>query len=62
MLFRYLGGIFHSQIADWLQKRKILTVVWIRRIFNSVSQFAPAIAMLVKLSTYSGIIAIATCI
>ena len=50
MLSRYLGGIFHSLIADWLQKRNALTVVWIRRIFNSVSQFAPAVAMLVRVA------------
>jgi sugar phosphate permease len=48
MLSRYLGGVFHSLIADWLQKRHLISVVWTRRIFNSISQFAPAIAMLVS--------------
>ena len=47
MLSRYLGGVFHSAIADRIQKGNQLSVVWIRRIFNSISQCAPAIAMLV---------------
>jgi hypothetical protein len=48
MISRYFGGIFHSMIADWLQQRNVITVVWTRRIFNSISQFTPAIAMLVR--------------
>lgn len=47
MMSRYLGGVFHSIIADWMTKKKWLSVVWIRRIFNSISQFTPAFAMLV---------------
>jgi len=48
MLSRYLGGVFHSPIADLLTRKKLLPVVWIRRIFNSISQFTPACAMIVS--------------
>ncbi len=49
MISRYFGGVFHSLIADWMMKKKWLSTVWIRRIFNSISQFTPACAMLVSL-------------
>ena len=48
MLCRYIGGIFLSSCADWLLYRKYITVVWLRRIFNSISQFGPTCSMLVR--------------
>jgi hypothetical protein len=53
LLSRYIGGLVNSAIADWLQRKRYLSVVWIRRIFNSISQFGPACAMLVSMWTGS---------
>lgn len=47
-LSRYLGGLFFAFIADWLLRRKMLSTVNVRRIFNSISQWGPACAMLVS--------------
>ena len=48
LLCRYIGGIFLSSCADWLLHRKYISVVWLRRIFNSISQFGPTCSMLVR--------------
>ena len=45
---RYFGGLLISALADWLQKKKYVSVLWIRRIFNSISQCGPACSMLVS--------------
>jgi hypothetical protein len=34
MLSRYLGGLFHAAIADYLLVKNILSTLWVRRIFN----------------------------
>lgn len=47
-LCRYFGGWIISAVADWLQTKRYLSVIWIRRIFNSISQFGPACTMLVS--------------
>ena len=47
MLSRYFGGLFHAAIADFLLARRNWSVVWIRRIFNSICMVGPAITMLI---------------
>ena len=47
LLCRYVGGLVHSPLADLLLRKKYLSTVWVRRIFNSISQCGPACAMLV---------------
>ena len=37
-LCRYLGGILHGKASDALYRRRLLRLVTIRRIFNSVSK------------------------
>ena len=37
-LCRYLGGILHGRVSDTLYKRRLLRLVTIRRIFNSISK------------------------
>ena len=46
MLSRYLGGLVHAAIADYLLKQKALPVVRVRRVFNSICMVGPALAML----------------
>lgn len=47
MMCRYFGGVIHAYVADMLLHRKILSVLWVRRIFNSICQCGPALAMLI---------------
>ncbi len=47
MLSRYVGGLICGAIADYILVKKYLSIVWIRRIFNSVCMLGPAIAMFV---------------
>lgn len=51
-LARYLGGVVLSRLADWLVRSGRLELVTSRRIFNTVSQFCPAVTMV--LMGYSG--------
>ena len=46
MLSRYLGGLVHAAIADYLLKQKAWPVVRVRRVFNSICMVGPALAML----------------
>ena len=48
LLSRYIGGLLFAFIGDGLLRRKTLSTVWIRRIFNSISQCGPACAMFVS--------------
>jgi len=48
LLCRYAGGLVHSPLVDLLLRKKYLSTVWVRRIFNSISQCGPACAMLVR--------------
>jgi len=52
MLARYFGGIFLCRGADWLVRSKRLGLKSSRRIFNTISQMAPALAMVTM--AYSG--------
>ena len=45
MLCRYVGGIVHGQLADWLLSTGRLSRVNVRRVFNSICQLAPALAL-----------------
>ena len=54
MLSRYFGGLFHAAIADFLLARRNWSVVWIRRIFNSICMVGPAITMLILAYPPSG--------
>ncbi len=45
MLSRYIGGVLLAAGADFLLRRRYLSRTNVRRIFNSISQCAPAIAM-----------------
>ena len=47
MLSRYVGGLTTAAIADYMLAKKYLTVVWVRRIFNSICMFGPAVAMII---------------
>jgi hypothetical protein len=47
LLCRYFGGLVHSPLVDLLLRKKYVSTVWVRRIFNSISQCGPACAMLV---------------
>merc|ERR1712025_778421 len=47
MLSRYIGGIVCGAFADFLLVKKYLTTLWVRRVFNSVCMFGPAIAMII---------------
>ena len=47
MLSRYLGGLFHAAIADYLLAHRSWSVLWVRRVFNSICMCGPAIAMLI---------------
>lgn len=44
---RYGGGIVFSQIAERLYERKKITLLTMRRVFNSISQFMPALILVV---------------
>jgi len=52
MLARYCGGILLCRLADWLVRSKRLGLKSSRRIFNTISQTAPALAMVTM--AYSG--------
>ena len=52
MLCRYIGGLIHGYIADWLLLHKKLSRVNVRRLFNSISQCIPALTM--TLTAFSG--------
>jgi len=52
MLARYCGGIILCRGADWLVRSKRLGLKSSRRIFNTISQTAPALAMVTM--AYSG--------
>ena len=43
MLTRYLGGLFHAAIADYLFTKRDWSVLWVRRVFNSICMCGPAI-------------------
>ena len=47
MLMRYIGGLFWSQLSDFLLTREFFRVVTIRRVFNTISQVIPAIGLVV---------------
>ena len=44
-LCRYFGGVFHSLLADALVTRQYVSVANVRRVFNTISQVAPAVTM-----------------
>jgi len=52
MLARYCGGVLLCRLADWLVRSKRLGLLSSRRIFNTISQTAPALAMVTM--AYSG--------
>ncbi len=52
MLARYVGGVILSAGADWLLRRRLLSRTNVRRVFNTISQCAPALAM--ALLAFSG--------
>ena len=37
-LCRYVGGLLHGKISDELYERKVLRLVTVRRLFNSISK------------------------
>ena len=43
-LCRYVGGLLHGRISDELYERKVLRLVTVRRLFNSISK-APSICL-----------------
>lgn len=43
---RYFGGVITARTADWLVRSKYLSLVNARRIFNTLSQVGPAVALL----------------
>ena len=45
MLCRYVGGVVCGAIADCLLGKKCLSVLWVRRIFNSITMFGPGLVM-----------------
>ena len=47
MLARYLGGLFHAAIADYLLRHRDWSVLRVRRVFNSICMVGPALTMLV---------------
>ena len=46
-LVRYIGGLFHGAIADFFVSHGILSVLSVRRIFNSICMCGPAISMFI---------------
>jgi len=52
MLARYLGGIVLCRLADWMVRSSYLSLQSCRRLFNTVSQICPGMAMV--LMSYSG--------
>ena len=46
-LSRYLGGVLSGLIADYLLSHEIFSVLWVRRIFNSICMCGPGIVMLI---------------
>ena len=41
-LCRYMGGVVSGRISDELYERKVLRLVTVRRIFNSISKEFPS--------------------
>lgn len=54
MLSRYIGGMFHGAIADFLLRKKYLSVLWVRRIFNSLCMVGPGLVMIIMAYPPSG--------
>jgi len=52
MLARYIGGVVISRLSDWLITRGYLTRLSARRLFNTISQVCPAVAIV--LMGYAG--------
>ena len=46
-LARYIGGVVLAYIADILTRKHIVSITNIRRIFNSITAFSPAIPLLI---------------
>ena len=46
MLCRYISGVLFGYLADLCITRKYLSVLWVRRIFNTIGQVGPSITML----------------
>ena len=52
MCCRYAGGLIHGKIADTLYARGTMSLVNVRRVFNSICLMGPAIALV--LLSWSG--------
>ena len=52
MLARYIGGVAIARLSDWLITSGHLSLLSARRLFNTTSQVAPAVAMV--LMVYAG--------
>ena len=54
MLARYLGGLFHAAIADYLLKERDWPVLRVRRVFNTICMCGPALTMFILAFPPSG--------
>ena len=54
MLSRYLGGLFHAAIADYLLKQRDWPVLRVRRVFNTICMCGPALTMFILAFPPSG--------
>lgn len=61
MLSRYIGGVAIGRLSDWLIRSGRLSLLSARRLFNTSSQVAPAVAMVVMVYVGCNTTAVISC-
>ena len=55
MLCRYISGVTFGYVADLCLTKKLMSVLWVRRTFNTIGQVGPSIAMMMLAFPPNGI-------